>query len=910
MIASLRIKRLILSILVLVCTMSFSANIARAQADSLENGLGGPEWMMCGGTGLTKNFISQFDKEWKVTAFYFFDATHGLAALTPGIPTDTIYYLSKRGKWTHSTMPSGIAMVRKIRFIQGKLYAATEQDVLVSSDSGVHWQYSGLHLNNANDIYADAAGNIQCLKDPMQTFARLDTTHCIATGSGSIYYSSDGGRTWMSIVNGIDPSSAGAFADRCKSVYLCPNAWGTVFRSTDLGLTWRTVPTGSGPFPEWLTGASTTAYISDTGGLYRTTDDGLTWKSIITVLNGPHLLYPFGPMGEHAAMSVLRQVGAWGVYREIWMTFTGGDDMLHSGPNMTDSNGAPLMQQDTFNIPLELTSMCNAMRIPIPFWSDVDSMSEQISIASDSLGDFSLLGPTSTVLTKQAADTFWLAYNPHHPVSNVVLKFDNHWQCSDWSETRTVHVVTIPTALIAPPRTFAGSCRLDTEVALITLDSCETLAIDSVWITDSIASRFRLVSAIPDTARMLYHDSLLFAFDPTGIVGNISDSITIFGHYLGLDSTLNNYYYFPHASGVDTNFGFFYRRIPIRLSALPRLAVLTSDSVLSFGTVYVCQQRDTTITLYNPGCDTVIVFGDSIGAKNGNFVTDTSYPFVLPGGSSAKVRITAIPDTTRHPASISAALLFRTNADSAFQPIPLRASIVYPEPFSIVLSHPDNVKPGQTVTVYVVLRHRSAALRPFTAIHFDLTHNDDFLSFAGIGLMPTSTTGDPTAEVQHFNLTPLPASDTVGILTFKVYLASMQTTTLQLSNVTFENQTGLLPACIASIDTSGSNFVLISACGFGPMGEVMSQGAFTIDDIRPNPANDKLEVHVVGAVEDGENATFHAEMYDVLGRAAVPAQDAHGTALQIDVSTLPGGAYYLRISNGGFSASRRVQIIH
>ena len=179
------------------------------------------------------------------SAFYFFDPVHGIIATTK----PALYYISTQAQYgIAGRIPIGFTTIRAIRFIQGKLYAATDgPDILISIDSGKTWTYSGLGFSNANDVYADASGNIRVLTDPMKTFARVDTMHCVATGGGDIFVSSDGGLNWIQVpLVTIDPESAGVFADPCKDVFICPSSWGTAaLRSTDLGQTWQTVLTGA-----------------------------------------------------------------------------------------------------------------------------------------------------------------------------------------------------------------------------------------------------------------------------------------------------------------------------------------------------------------------------------------------------------------------------------------------------------------------------------------------------------------------------------------------------------------------------------------------------------------------------------------------------------------------------------------
>jgi photosystem II stability/assembly factor-like uncharacterized protein len=557
-------KRFLL-ISVLFC--GFGASELRAQGY-----LTSPEWREVGTLGGRYHSIYPFF----YTSIFFFDPIHGIISTSE----PQIYYIANpsEDQWIAATIPTGFSTIHQIRFIEGKLYAATDgPDILVSNDSGKTWAYSGLGFSNANDIYADASGNIHALTDPMTRFARIDTLDCIATGGGSIFRSTDGGLNWISVVTGINPLSIGAFGDMCKHVFIGSSTYGTAaLRSTDSGKTWQDVLTGASAYPEYIDGASTTCYLNDTGGMFRSIDDGVTWTSIVTVNAGPHFpMCVWGSMGEHVAMGWLINGGA----DEPWMTTTGGDDNLHSAVAITDSNGAPLGQDDTMNVPFHVVSRCNSFSIPIALEADVPGLSIEASLTNTGGGDVTLLGSDSIyfslpVLNQRIVqDTMWLAYDPHHLVDTATITFQNQWNCSDWSETRTVIITSLPSATIAPPPVFAGSCQPVSEAAFVTLDSCSTLIIDSVQIPAALSSRLSLTKLLPDTMRIGTNDSLFFTFNPADTIGTLSGNVQIFAHFypaLGLDSTLNYFNFNLYLDG-DSDFSFFEQSIPVNLIAQPSL---------------------------------------------------------------------------------------------------------------------------------------------------------------------------------------------------------------------------------------------------------------------------------------------------------------------------------------------------
>ena len=179
-----------------------------------------------------------------VTDVFFLDTLHGIVAVDTGTSGGAIiYYTSNQITWQQSANPS-VVEVNAIRLIHGKLYAAVKgPDILVSTDSGATWNFSGMGLANASDVYSDGSGNIRVLSGfPMfsrATFARVDNFYCLASGDGGAFLSGDGGATWYPITIGSYAPGFSNYGDTCSHIFVYHNLTGDVYTSSDHGATWQ-----------------------------------------------------------------------------------------------------------------------------------------------------------------------------------------------------------------------------------------------------------------------------------------------------------------------------------------------------------------------------------------------------------------------------------------------------------------------------------------------------------------------------------------------------------------------------------------------------------------------------------------------------------------------------------------------
>ncbi len=425
---------------------------------------------------------------------------------------------------------------------------------------------------------------------------------------------------------------------------------------------------------------------------------------------------------------------------------------------------------------------------------------------------------------------------------------------------------------------------------------CDTLTCSSAVPALPFAVTKSFSSALP----VGVSDTALITFTPTA-TGQFNDTLTI---------TTN--------AGTET--------VPLQGVGIAGAKVLSVDTSLrDFGALYACQSRDTTIVLRNTGCDTLTV--DSGYVTNGSYATDANYPIILPPDSSETVQVSLAADS----AGMNGSLEFFSNANqgNSTVTIPLTASIIPPAHLVLALSPSDTATAGSIVRCYVILEGQvpSGAI---SGLNFDITHNDDLLSYVNAsGVTMTGTSGTPELQTLQFTLDhpPPPPSigggvDTLGSISFQAYLSDSSSTPLTLSNVTFTNSLSLSDNCIASIVDSGASFTYLYSCGEPLIQDgMLGTLPFVITSIQPNPAHDEITIRVdaadPGSIGGGDDAAgggsihaVHCEMYDALGRG----QDVRSTSLQsgilLDVSGVPSGIYFIRLSMGGYVQSRSVVVQH
>lgn len=327
--------------------------------------------------------------------------------------------------------------------------------------------------------------------------------------------------------------------------------------------------------------------------------------------------------------------------------------------------------------------------------------------------------------------------------------------------------------------------------------------------------------------------------------------------------------------------------------------VTASQAAIQFDETSICEDRDTTITIRNAGCDTVTITSADI-SKDFAIENDLALPQRLLPGDSLVIDIVTVTDTSGGRTQFDGQLVIGSNADSPIAPIVLSRSIYYPTKLRIEALGEGSGKAGELITFRVILE--GALPKSATALHFDLHHDNDLLSYEShTGDLQLTATSGNADQLQRFTLTPLTDVGVIGELTFKAFLASSESTEFTFSNIRLESKNvTLAQECLAIISDSGSVFRYVYSCGDGMLRDYLKNDRILITSLRPNPAQHEIQLDL-----RANSATVL--LFDQLGAEAL-RETTTGTHHTLDVSTLPSGSYYLRVSTLTNVQTRRVVI--
>jgi hypothetical protein len=323
-----------------------------------------------------------------------------------------------------------------------------------------------------------------------------------------------------------------------------------------------------------------------------------------------------------------------------------------------------------------------------------------------------------------------------------------------------------------------------------------------------------------------------------------------------------------------------------------------STTAIDFGTTTLCDERDSVIHLSNTGCDTLEISG--IGGLSSGFGTNMKFPIIILPGHDTSIDIFTMLDTAGGKTSNSALLTFTSNSDNTLSPIPLNRS--YTPSKNIDLGYfldPTMQSGGDQNTVNFDIKETPG--KSFTGsgikqITFDLlNYNTDLLQYT----QSKSTANLSSPDGKSFTLTGFPeiTADANGILAsvgFRVYLTKDSVTTINMTNRT---DTTNLPCSIMTISSGGSaTFNYQFLCGERSISGFMNGQPISIISIRPNPAQDEIEINLQSALKQDANI----EIFDALGAKVFSDSKNLVTGsnnLHLNTKGLASGMYIVRVGD-------------
>ncbi len=330
-------------------------------------------------------------------------------------------------------------------------------------------------------------------------------------------------------------------------------------------------------------------------------------------------------------------------------------------------------------------------------------------------------------------------------------------------------------------------------------------------------------------------------------------------------------------------------------------ATLSTQSI-EFGTTSVCDERDSSITLTNIGCgaDTLLA-----SFANPSFGSASSSTIILPRNGSVVLPIFTNVDTTGHATTNTDTLSFSGNLDSPFPPVMLSRGITYPGAFRLTLTAESSAPVRASVPMYVL---RNGTI-PSAAdeVDFDLIYNDNLLGYEQAlnpDIQSTKSSLLPNGLLDRtFAMRPAGDRDTIAALLFQSYLAPNEQTPITLTHEQFLSAGVISPPCVASVDTvsPGAIFSLELACGDSTLIQAMAhEPPFRIERIVPNPASLRVE---------GSGQQIEAQVFNALGFRIFPST-LYPLPFTLNLSGMPSGIYFLRLSSGSYTMTRPFLVVH
>lgn len=447
----------------------------------------------------------------------------------------------------------------------------------------------------------------------------------------------------------------------------------------------------------------------------------------------------------------------------------------------------------------------------------------------------------------------------------------------------SLHAFTLPESVQFDSIPLCST--FDTTFTIKNLLSCDSLVVDSI-------------SVVPATLASV-------VFTNTATLGS-GDSLQVRIHGTVLSETAGRI--IVHSREGDTT-------IALLFTTRAGAAVLSvaSDSLWLGEVAIGCSKLQKTVTISNAGCDNLVI--DSI-ITTPPFSTSFTTPYDLSSGSRGEVTLQCDGQLMQAPGILSApariyyhGVLEKTRKVAVMQlsstginpptigiklgnSISAEAGEVFPIPISIITKNlPEDL---QLKTMKISLDFNPDLVSPITCI----AANDQSQQIA---LASRSNGVDFVLTSDKLSL--LNADSTlVAYLNLQLYVSDTTQTSITISNTTFEFDSSTCYTIFPLGESLAVNLTM--SCSDSVLYKFMRQGAeLKAVQIYPNPSTGRVTIRTTGITE-----LAHYTVYDLLGKQVMDSDLITGVST-INLSKLSSGVFYLRVSDGVFSATRRIEIL-
>ncbi len=425
-----------------------------------------------------------------------------------------------------------------------------------------------------------------------------------------------------------------------------------------------------------------------------------------------------------------------------------------------------------------------------------------------------------------------------------------------------------------------STCSEKTLAVVILSNGCDTLTCSGAV----SAPPFRVVGAHRGALSVGASDTVLITF-ASQTPGTFFDTLVI-----------------TTSAGTET--------VPLQGYALSDVAALGGGSLALPQVMATCGGDTANIPLPNLSCKNIVI--DSVAGICAPFQILSGIGDTIPSSGSGRLIVTYLPRVAGTDECTMRVHYHGADGIPHDTTYTLSASAIAPPVLALHLrSGAVSAPPGNHVAIPVY----ASSSQPISvgSVRFRLNMRTDLLTPVRV---TTIAGGAGTAPLQvdamgaNFAIRlpdgfALAADTLLATVECAVFVTDTMQTQITLTQPSISANT----TCLSMDSTSPAiTFDLLPLCGDSVFMRAMQSRLFEIESIRPNPASGQLEVRVVGA----DSGALSIRMYDALGRAAIPVQNVRSTSLRdavtLDVSSLPEGIYYLRISCGGFVQTRSISI--